>query len=218
MRTFFERVPRRRGLFAGAAVIALAAASIAIAGPGPGSVTLALATSFTATTVSNSNTHTCTAGNGDTINVTDALLTGTSTAGDPHLAGPLSIHVHSVYDTKTNVGSLNGNVEIDTSSTAPPGQFHAKLEGVDVNGIVDGWLDGNAGGGLHFTGGLTGTFVIPGGPTTPAGFTAGVIAGNSVTNAGILTSGGCEPAKPTPPNQAPGPKGDKNHGRGHDHH
>ena len=178
MRMLFGRVPRRRGLFAGAAVIALVAASLAIAGPGPGSVTLASATPFTATTVSNSNTHTCTAGNGDPVNVTDALLTGASTAGDPHLAGAVSIHVHSVYDTKTNIGSLTGHVEIDTSSTAPPGQFHAKLEGVDVNGTVDGWLDGNAGGGLHFTGGFTGTFVIPGGTTTPAGFTSGVIAGN----------------------------------------
>jgi hypothetical protein len=218
MRTLFECVSRRLGLFAGAAMIALAAASIAIAGSGPGSVTLASATSFSATTVSNSNTHTCTAGNGDPINVTDALLTGSSTAGDPHLAGPVSIHVHSVYDTKTNIGSLNGDVEIDTSSTAPPGQFHAKLEGVDVNGTVDGWLDGNAGGGLHFTGGFTGTYVIPGGPTTPAGFTSGVFAGNSVTNAGIFTSGGCEPPKPAPPNQPPGRKGDQNHGHGHDHH
>jgi hypothetical protein len=218
MRTIFECVRRRRGLFAGAAVIALAAASVAIADPGPGSVTLASATPFTATTVANSNTHTCTAGNGDTINVTDALLTGTSTAGDPHLAGPLSIHVRSLYDTKTNIGSLTGDVEIDTNSTPPPGQFHAKLDGVDVNGTVDGWLDGNAGGGLHFISGFSGTFVIPGGTAAPAGFTSGVIAGNSVTNAGILTRGGCEPPKPAPPTQPPGPHGDKNHGHGHDHH
>ena len=205
-----------------AAVIVFAAAGIAAAGPGPGSITLATATPFTATTVSHADTHTCQAANNDTINVTDATLTGSATAGDAHLAGAVTIHVKSVYDTTTNVGTLRGEIDIAGSSPNPPGHFHARLSAVDVNGTLNGSLDGDAGGGLHFTGGFTGTYVIPGGSASPAGFTTGVIAGNTVNNAGVFTSGGCAPNKPphpTPPPkpQPPAPPGN-HHGHGHGHH
>jgi hypothetical protein len=207
-------------LLTAAAVAVFAVAGMAAAGPGPGSITLATATPFTATTVSHADTHTCQGANGDTINVTDATLTGTSTAGDAHLAGPVTIHVKSVYDTNTNVGTLKGDIGIAGTSTTPPGHFHAKLSAVDVNGTLNGWLDGDAGGGLHFTSGFTGTYVIPGGTTSPAGFTAGVIAGNSVNNAGVFTSGGCAPTKPAHPTPPPHPKPPtpKHDDHGHGHH
>ena len=219
MRPFLACFRGRRALLPAGILSGFALAGIAAAGPGPGSITLATATPFAATTVSHTDTHTCQAANNDTINITDATLTGTASAGDAHLAGPMTIHVKSVYDTNSNVGTLKGDVDIATTSPNPPGHFHAKLSAVDVNGVLNGWLDGDAGGGLHFTSGFTGAYVIPGGATSPAGFTTGVIAGNSVNNAGVFTSGGCKPNKPphaAPPASKP-PKSPKDN-HGHDHH
>jgi hypothetical protein len=146
MRTLLPRTGRRV-LLASAAVIALAAAGIAIAGPGgPASTSLVSAT-FYANTLVKSHSETCTPpAPGDAYTMTDAVFTGTASSSDPRLAGPITIHVKSVYDTTKNVGSLRGNAEID-STTTPPGHFHGRLNAVNVNGVVQGWFNGNLGDG-----------------------------------------------------------------------
>jgi hypothetical protein len=180
-----RRLTPRRGLLAGAAVLALAVAGIAIAGTGTGGTTLVSAT-FTATTLSHSSTSTCTAANGDPITRTDATFTGTATSTDPHLNGPVTLHVRSVYDGKTNAGSLTGDVRIDGTSTTPPsGRLHASLQGVNVNGGVTGFLSGDSYWGTHFLGGFSSSF------STSGGFTNGAIGSGNPTSAAILVSGGC---------------------------
>ena len=154
-------------------MLALSVAGIAIAGTGTGGTTLVSAT-FTATTLSHSSTSTCTAANGDPITRTDATFTGTATSADPHLNGPVTLRVRSVYDGKTNAGSLTGDVRIDGTSTTPPsGHLHASLAAVNVNGNVQGFLSGDASWGVHFMGGFSSAF------STTGGFTNGAIGAGS---------------------------------------
>ena len=205
MRTMKLRLPRGRVLFAGAAVVALAVAGIAIAGTGTGGTTLVSAT-FTATTLSHSSTSTCTAANGDPITRTDATFTGTATSTDPHLNGPVTLHVRSVYDGKSNAGSLTGDVRIDSTSTTPPsGHLHASLQAVNVNGNVTGFLSGDSFWGVHFLGGFSSAF------STSGGFTSGAIGAGNPTSAAILVSGGCSHG------DAQGQKHGDDNDQGHQH-
>jgi len=202
MRTLLPRAGRRV-LLASATVIALAAAGVAIADHGaPATTTLASAT-FSATTPAGSHSNTCTpAAPADAFTSTDAMFTGTVTgATDPRLNGPVTIHVRSDYDTTKNVGSLKGDVDVQTSAT--PGHFHARLTAVNVGGTVQGWLDGNLGDGSHFMGSFTTTFSVTG------GFSNGTIGANpaAANNSAIISSGRCDQ----------GQNGDDNE-QGKDHH
>jgi len=152
MRTLLPRAGRRV-LLASATVIALAAAGVAIADHGaPATTTLASAT-FSATTPAGSHSNTCTpAAPADAFTSTDAMFTGTVTgATDPRLNGPVTIHVRSDYDTTKNVGSLKGDMDIQSSTSPPPfhGHVHLRLTAVNANGAVQGWLDGNLGDGTR---------------------------------------------------------------------
>ena len=105
-------------------------------------------------------------------------ITGTVTgATDPRLNGPATIRVHSDYDTTKNVGSLKGDVAIQSSTTPPPshGHVHLRLTAGNANGAVQGWLDGNLGDGSHFMGSFTATFSVTG------GFSNGTIGANPST-------------------------------------
>ena len=201
MRTLLPRTGRRM-LLASASVIALAAAGIAIAGPGSPASTSLVSATFYANTLVRSHAATCTPpAPGDAYATTDAVFTGAASSSDPRLAGPITIHVKSVYDTAKNVGSLKGNAEID-STTTPPGHFHANLTAVNVNGVVQGWLNGNLGDGSHFMGSFSGTFSPTGGLSssgTPATFGSG-----TATNTAIVWNGRCDQGKP----HANGPKHD----------
>ncbi len=141
MKPIHLHVPHRRLLLVAAAVTALAVAGLAIAGPGRSGSTSLVAASFYANTLVKSHTQTCTATNNDAITVTDATFTGTATSTDTRLAGPVSIHVKSVYDSTTSAGSLTGDLEIAGTSNPPaPGHFHAALGAVNANGNVQGFL------------------------------------------------------------------------------
>ena len=192
------RAPRRRLLLSSAIVTALAVAGIAIAGPGLSGSTSLVAASFYANTLVKSHTQTCTATNNDAITVTDATFTGTATSTDTRLAGPVSIHVKSVYDSTTNAGSLTGDLQIAGTSTPPtPGQFHAALGGVNVNGNVQGFLFGGVGGGVHFLGSFSATFSATGGFSSSG--TQATIGAGSTTNTAVVTGGaGCAPNPPHP--------------------
>jgi hypothetical protein len=223
MRTFVPRVPRRRALLAGVACCALAFAGVAAADGmfGGGSAALVSAT-FNATTLAHSHTSTCTAANGDSITKTDAWFTGTATSTDPHLNGPATIHIRSVYDAKTSAGSVVGDVKIDTGSNTPPGKFHASLQAVNVNGNLQGFLSGNSGWGTSVLGGFSAAF------STTGGFTNGVIGSGTPTNYAILVTGGCSHNTPPPPATTSGTtttttttapvKHDDDQGEHHHHH
>ena len=212
MRTLLPRTCRRI-LLASAAVIALAAAGIAIAGPGsPASTSLVSATFYTNALAKN-HTETCTPTSGDAYTTFDGWFTGAASSADPRLTGPITVHVQSVLDTTKNVGSLRGDVRID-STTTPPGHLHAKLTAVNVGGVVQGWLNGNLGDGSHFMGSFSGTFSTATGFSsagTPATFGSG-----TATNTAIVWNGRCDvpSAHPGHPN---GPKHDEdNHKHHHD--
>ena len=207
MRTLLPRTGRRI-LLASAAVIALAAAGIAIAGPGGPASTSVVSATFYANTLVKSHSVTCTPPTpGDAYTTTDAVFTGAASSSDPRLAGPISIHVKSVYDTTKNVGSLKGNAEI---TTIPPGHFHGRLTAVNVNGVVQGWFNGNLGDGTHFMGSFSATFSPTGGFSSsgaPASFGAG-----TATNTAIVWNGHCDQRNAHPN----GPKHDDNGKHHHD--
>jgi hypothetical protein len=216
MRTLLPRAGRRV-LLASAAVIALAVAGVAIADHGtPAGTTLASAT-FSANTLVNSHSSTCTqAAPADAFTSTDAVFTGTVTgATDPRLNGPVTIHVRSDYDSTKNVGSLAGDVRIQSSTTPTPphGQVHLRLTAVDANGAVQGWLDGNLGDGSHFMGSFTATFTLTGGSV---GFSNGTIGANPAVanNAAIISTGRCDQGHPGPPQNENGPNNHPPHPNG----
>ena len=178
---------RRRGLFAGAVVVALAVAGIAIAGTGTGGTTLVSAT-FTATTLSHSSTSTCTAGNGDPITRTDATFSGTATSTDPHLNGPVTLHVRSVYDGKTLAGSLTGRRPDRQHLRRLRRQaiFTPRWQAVNVNGNVTGLPQ------RRLPPGAFTSLAASRAPSRLAGgFTSGAIGAGNPTSAAILVSGGC---------------------------
>ena len=209
MRTLLPRAGRR-GLLAIATVLALAAAGVAIAGSGtPASTTLFSAT-FSANTAGPSHSSTCTPTPGDTYTTTDAVFSGNS-SGDPRFTGAMTIHVKSVYDSTTNVGSLKGHVDINTT-TNPPGHVDAKLSAVNVNGVVQGWLDGDLGGGTHFIGSFSANLSLTG---TTVGFSNGALGAGAATNTAIVSTGHCDQPHPNPPHANPPPHEDHGH---HGHH
>jgi hypothetical protein len=225
MRTPLSRVGRRV-LLASAAVIALAAAGIAIAGPGTPASTSLVSATFFANTLVKSHSDTCTpAAPADAYTSTDVIFTGTASSSDARLAGPITIHVRSVYDSTKNVGSLVGDADIQSSAT-PPGHFRARLSAVNVNGVVQGWLDGNLGDGSHFTGSFSAAF-SPTGGFSSSGAPA-TIGSGTATNTAIVSSGRCDHPGPNPPgakpsphmnrhDDGPHPKGPKPDDHHHDH-
>jgi hypothetical protein len=216
MRTLLPRASRRV-LLAGAAVIALAAAGVAIADHGGPATTTLVSATFSANTLVKSHTDTCTpAAPADAFTSTDAIFTGTVTgATDPRLNGPVTIHVRSDYDSTKNVGSLKGDVQIQSSTPTPPHWgAHLRLTAVNANGAVQGWLDGNLADGSHFIGSFTATFALTG---STVGFSGGTIGANpaAANNSAIISSGHCDLGQS---NDNGGHHGDGNdQGNGHDH-
>jgi len=170
-----------------------------------------------------SHSNTCTPpAPADAFTSTDAVFTGTATgATDPRLNGAITIHVRSDYDSTKNVGSLKGDVDIQSTTNPQPfhGHTHLRLTAVNANGTVQGWLDGNLGDGSHFMGSFTATFALTG---TTVGFSGGTIGANpaAANNSAIIASGHCDQGHSTSPhNDKGGQHGDDNNdqGKGHDH-
>jgi hypothetical protein len=207
MRTLLPRASRRV-LLAGAAVIALAAAGIAIADPGAPASTNTLSATFTATALQPQPNHseTCTPTSGDSYTNTDQVFTGTST-GDARLTGAITVHVRSVFDNNTKVGSLKGDIDVATTNPAN-GHSHAHFEATNVNGTVQGWLDGHLVDGSHFIGSFTAGF------STTGGFNpASIGSSGTLTATAIAWNGHCDMGHPHQNGQQPnGPKHDDHHG------
>jgi hypothetical protein len=188
--TTVKRFARRgRMLVAGAVIASLAAAAIAIADTGTATTSLVSAT-FYANTLTSSHTQTCTGANNDAYQITDVTFTGTASSSDARLAGPISIHAVSVYDSTKNIGWLNGDLRVTSSATPPPpGHFHAHLTAVNVNSALQGFVAGDAGDGAHFMGSFSATFSPTGGFSSSG--SPGSIGAGGGTNTAIVTSGGC---------------------------
>ena len=181
MRSFLGR----RVMLVAASTFALAAAGIAAAGPAPSSMALVSAT-FSTGAATNSHSHACTAANSDQITITDATYTGSAVSADSRLQGPITIHVHSVYDTTANLGSLTGDVRIDSTAT-PSNHLHAGLTAVDVSNNLQGWIAGRAGPGAQIQGAFAAPF------TATGGFGSGTIGATAgaATNPALITTGNC---------------------------
>ncbi len=150
----------RKSIFAVAALVALVASSVAVAHLKSGNVSAVSAT-LSAPTTSHLSTRTLTC-DGQTIEVSEGRYTGTSVSTTPDLAGAIELRVHSVYNTTTKLGWVDGKLKINATDDRSNAHFSA----VNSNGKLDGWLSGSAGhrDGILF-GSISGTFSKSGGLT-----------------------------------------------------
>ena len=126
------------------AALALAVAAVTAAGVAAATrnaqSTQAAAADFSATTVSQTSSRTCTAADG-TYQETTATYTGTSTSSDARLNGALVLRVHSMVNTTTQLGWLEGALRVrgtDTGATAT-------IRGAIANGAAVGSVVGQTG-------------------------------------------------------------------------
>jgi len=169
---------RMRTLTVIAAFAALAAGGVALAKKGPASAS-AVSSSITATTGS-VNVKTCTATDG-TIERVKGTYTGTATGSVPVLTGPFSARVDSWYNMATNIGQLSAKLSIGAGTTGAM----AKLEAVNNNGSITGWVRGRTTDGKKLTGTASGAW------TKTGGFTSLQIGAGSGTNFAFTSSGKC---------------------------
>ena len=150
----------KKALFVVAALAALVASSVAVAHLKSGNVSAVSAT-LSAPTTAHLTTRTLTCA-GQTIEVSNGRYTGTSTSTTPDLAGPVELRVHSVYNTTTKLGWVDGTLKIRATDNRSTARFSA----VNSDGKLDGWLRGSAGrsDGILF-GSISGSFSKTGGLT-----------------------------------------------------
>ncbi len=166
-----------------AALAALVASSVAVANLRSGNVS-AISATLSAPTTAHLTTRTLTCA-GQTIEISTGRYTGTSTSTTPDLAGPIELRVHSVYNTTTKLGWVDGNLKIRAADDRSNAHFSA----VNSDGKLDGWLRGTAGhrDGILF-GSLSGSFTKSGGLTdgqlgTGTGANTAVLAKRADCNA-----------------------------------
>jgi hypothetical protein len=176
-----------------ATLVALAAGALVAAGIAVAAhlqTTQSAAADFAATTAARVHTHTCIGSDG-TYQDTDAVYTGNATSGDARLAGTLTIHAHSVVNTTSGLGWLNGDYRVKNANGNTHGRIRAALSG----GNAVGALTGNAG---RPDSKLVASFWAS--FTQNGGFNNGKLGSGSLTGAGVLFSHGtCKPPKPPHP-------------------
>lgn len=169
----------KRFVLLAAALGALVATSVAVADGWRTADVSAASATFTATTPTNVRTSTYTCGT-QTIEVTTGRWTGTATSTTPDLAGPVELHLKSVYNATKNLGWVAGKLKIRAADDATV----AHVTGINANGAIDGWLRGHAGrGDGKLFGSLTGTF------SKTAGMTAGAIGSGSGADLAVIADG-----------------------------
>jgi hypothetical protein len=166
---------------------ALVAAGIAVAAHLQ--TTQSAAADFGATTATKLHTRTCTGSDG-TYQDTNGVYTGTATSSDARLAGTLTIHAHSVLNTTTGLGWLDGDYRVKNAG----GDTHGKIRAALAGGNAVGALTGNAG---HPDSRLVASFWSS--FSQSGGFNNGKLGSGSLTGAGVLFSHGrCSSPKPHP--------------------
>ena len=165
----------RKSIFVVAALAALVASSVAVAHHRSGNVSAVSATLSAPTTVHlSTRTITC---DGQTIEVSTGRYTGMSTSTTPDLAGPIELKVHSVYNTTTRLGTVDGHLKI----RATDDHSNARFSAVNTDGKLDGWLRGTAG---HRDGTVFGS--ISGSFSKTGGLTDGVLGAGTGANTAVL--------------------------------
>jgi hypothetical protein len=183
-----EKTMRRNRPIALAALgcAALAAAGVAAASHRRTQATTQAAATFAAGTVSNSHTSSCTAGDG-TYEETTATYTGSASSSVPQLNGDLTIRAHSVLDTTSGLGWVEGNFVVRGGDGSLHGTLNAALSGGNAVGTVV------SGAGREHTR-LVATVASAFAPAT--GFTSGSLGSGSAAGAGVLYEhGACTKAK-----------------------
>lgn len=166
----------KRYLALTAALGALVATSVAVAHGWRTADVSAVSATLTATTPTNVRTTTQTC-NGQTIETTTGRWSGTATSATADLAGPVELHLKSVYNATTNLGWIDGKLKI----RAADNRTVAHVVGINSNGTIDAWLRGHAGrGDGALFGSLTGSFSKTG------GLTAGAIGSGSGADLAVL--------------------------------
>jgi hypothetical protein len=145
------------------------------------------AASFGAGAVSHARTTTCVASDG-TYQDTNATYTGNATSSDSRLGGALVIRAHSVVNTTSGLGWLEGTFRVRSGDSGAHGTIHAALASNKAVGAVTGTVNRPAGK-------LVASFAA--GFTASAGFTDGVLgAGSGASGAGtVFTRGACTKTK-----------------------
>jgi CHRD domain-containing protein len=120
------------------ALIAAAAAATGVAAATRHTqATQAATADFAATSVSESHSSTCTAGDGNYQDTT-ATYTGTATSSDARLSGPLKIRAHSVVNTTSGLGWLDGSWRVRGAAAGSSGTLHAAIAGGNLAGSIVG--------------------------------------------------------------------------------
>jgi hypothetical protein len=165
----------KKSIFVVTALAALVASGVAVANLKSGNVSAVSATLSAPTTVHlSTRTVTC---DGQTIEVSTGRYTGTSTSTTPDLAGPIELKVHSVYNTTTKLGTVDGYLKI----RATDNRSNARFSAVNTDGKLDGWLHGTAG---HRDGAVFGS--ISGSFSKTGGLTDGQLGTGTGANTAVL--------------------------------
>jgi len=130
---------KRLVFFAAAAGALLASVGVAAACVQALGVQAASAT-FDATTVDKLSSNSCTTANGDTLVWTKGSYTGSASSSNAQLDGPLVIYAHSVVDTTTGVGYVEGRFEVGPDGSTNDGRFVAALSGSGAAGFSEAEL------------------------------------------------------------------------------
>ena len=172
-----------------AGVLALVAAGLAVGMgiTGPKSAKLVAGT-FTATAASSVQTRTCTTTDGKTIAVSRGTYSGAA-AGDPDLAGPITVNVHSLINTTDDVGVVWGRLKIDVSSGEDTAaHYDAVYDHGNLAGLARGHAHDPA---VRLLGNLSAGF------STAGGFTNGKLGGGTAGGSAVeLGPGRCAPNRP----------------------
>lgn len=179
----------KKSIFVAAALAALVASSVAVAHLKSGNVSAVSAT-LSAPTTAHLSTRTLTC-DGQTIEISTGRYTGTSVSTTPDLAGPIELRVHSVYNTTTKLGWVDGQLKIRATDNRSNVHFTA----VNTDGKLDGWVRGSAGrrDGVLF-GSLSGSF------SKTAGLTDGLLGSGTGANTAVLaTRTDCKRSETTRP-------------------
>jgi hypothetical protein len=148
---------------------------------------------FGPTTTSKLRTSTCTGTDG-TYAKSVASYSGTFTSTEPSLNGPGRLDAASLINTTTGVGTVWGELRIDTTDGR---RTSAHFEGVLAHGSLVGLAEGHTRPGPGETKVLAN---ISADYTTTEGFKNGKLGGGTAAGEAILiTRGGCEPQKAPKP-------------------
>lgn len=168
--------------FAFVLVVALVLTGFAVAKVKESKKTAAVEATFTATATADRKTRQCTGADG-TYNVTRGVYEGTA-AGDPLLAGKVTVRTESVVNATSGLGWTKGHVAFRDAD----GKLKAKASLVAVNTgstNLNGFLNGRVKEGGHLLANFSAAFSADGSTLT------GALGSGAAVNSAILTKGGC---------------------------